>query len=320
MAVAVWNDRSAESTEAYAAREESAYAAVFGRQLQPASQGAGFLLPPCQASDNVRPVTMRFLSPFRYPGGKSWLIPEVKRWVGDSKPNFVEPFCGGASVSLELVKSDLVLSAVIADKDKRVISVFSSALYWPDQLCSEISKFKPTLENVKRVLRGRPSSRSRLAFRALVANRFSCGGIMAPGAGLIGRGERGRGLASRWYPETLCARIREIRGMRDSLMAVCADFSTTLFFYGSMAGAHWFIDPPYRTAGRRLYMHHKVSIGQLFRDTHLIAGRIMMTLEDTSEALRLAREHKFGVREIKMKSNHHATKTELILTREAKAD
>ena len=43
------------------------------------------------------------LSPFRYPGGKTWLIPAVRRWLFslDPKPSLlVEPFAGGVIVSL----------------------------------------------------------------------------------------------------------------------------------------------------------------------------------------------------------------------------
>src|SRR5687768_13627214 len=45
---------------------------------------------------NVASVPQR--SPFRYPGGKTWLVPLVRHWLGtlDRKPSLlVEPFAGG---------------------------------------------------------------------------------------------------------------------------------------------------------------------------------------------------------------------------------
>jgi DNA adenine methylase len=45
---------------------------------------------------NVASVPMR--SPFRYPGGKAWLIQQLRRWMRSlgRKPSlFVEPFAGG---------------------------------------------------------------------------------------------------------------------------------------------------------------------------------------------------------------------------------
>src|SRR5205809_2769235 len=50
---------------------------------------------------NVASVTQ--LSPFRYPGGKTWLIPYIRAWLLSKAPKatrFVEPFAGGAIVSL----------------------------------------------------------------------------------------------------------------------------------------------------------------------------------------------------------------------------
>ena len=50
---------------------------------------------------NVASVPQR--SPFRYPGGKTWLVPRLRQWLRnlDWKPTlFVEPFTGGGIISL----------------------------------------------------------------------------------------------------------------------------------------------------------------------------------------------------------------------------
>ena len=41
-------------------------------------------------------------------------------------------------------------------------------------------------------------------------NRTRRGGILAPGASLNRTGENGKGIASRWYPETIIDRLNEI--------------------------------------------------------------------------------------------------------------
>jgi len=49
-----------------------------------------------KAPTNV--LQVRHLSPFRYPGGKTWLVPDVRHWLMASKVKpavFVEPFAGG---------------------------------------------------------------------------------------------------------------------------------------------------------------------------------------------------------------------------------
>ena len=55
--------------------------------------------PPMQRNIvNVASVPHR--SPFRYPGGKTWLVPRVREWLASlpQRPAlFVEPFAGGGA-------------------------------------------------------------------------------------------------------------------------------------------------------------------------------------------------------------------------------
>jgi len=58
------------------------------------------------------------LSPLRYPGGKTRFVPHFVKWLGDARfPRVVEPFCGGASVSLGLLQHGIVDTAIISDAD-----------------------------------------------------------------------------------------------------------------------------------------------------------------------------------------------------------
>lgn len=47
---------------------------------------------------NVVSVPMR--SPFRYPGGKTWLIPSVRKWLArePTVKQLIEPYAGGGIV------------------------------------------------------------------------------------------------------------------------------------------------------------------------------------------------------------------------------
>lgn len=50
---------------------------------------------------NVMSVPLR--SPFRYPGGKTWLVPRIRQWLAGlsvQETEFIEPFVGGGIVSL----------------------------------------------------------------------------------------------------------------------------------------------------------------------------------------------------------------------------
>ena len=63
---------------------------------------------------NVASVPQR--SPLRYPGGKTWLIPHIREWLRRTEPEIlIEPFAGGAIVSLTAVMEDLVTTAFMVE-------------------------------------------------------------------------------------------------------------------------------------------------------------------------------------------------------------
>ena len=74
---------------------------------------------------NVASVPQR--SPFRYPGGKTWLIPYIRRWFNhlEHKPDLlIEPFAGGGIVSLTVAFEDLAGRVLMVELDDQVASVW----------------------------------------------------------------------------------------------------------------------------------------------------------------------------------------------------
>ena len=73
---------------------------------------------------NVASVPQR--SPFRYPGGKTWLVPKIKQWLRSLpwKPSlFVEPFAGGAIVGLNVAFENLAEKVLLIELDEQVAAV-----------------------------------------------------------------------------------------------------------------------------------------------------------------------------------------------------
>ena len=166
------------------------------------------------------------MSPFRYPGGKTWLIPLVRLWIC-SQPRrpkeFVEPFAGGASVSLTVAHENLADHVTMTEIDKEVAVVWLAILgEHGTQLADRISEFDLSPRSVDRIL-SRPShKRIDKAFQALLKNRVNHGGVMAKGAGRLNHGD-GKGIGSRWYPDTLASRVRIIHGMRNRITFKASD-------------------------------------------------------------------------------------------------
>ena len=94
------------------------------------------------------------------------------------------------------------------------------------------------------------------------------GGIMAAGAGLIKEGEAGKGLKSRWYPETLAKRIQTLQSIREGIAFEQTDAFEVVRRYAEDPNAFFFVDPPYtaggKKAGTRLYTHNEVDHQGLF--------------------------------------------------------
>ena len=153
---------------------------------------------------NVACVPQR--SPLRYPGGKTWLIPHVRAWLGSlcTPPELLlEPFAGGAIVSLTAVMEGLAGRTLMAELDRDVAAFWQAALRSAPELKARVLGFEPTREAVHALAAHRPKDVVERGFRTLVLNRTRRGGILAPGAALSRAGENGKGVASRWYPQTL---------------------------------------------------------------------------------------------------------------------
>ncbi len=78
---------------------------------------------------NVSAVPHR--SPFRYPGGKTWLVPYVRQWLR-SLPNrpeeFAEPFAGGGIVGLSMLFDGLTARLSLRELDEQIASVWKVML------------------------------------------------------------------------------------------------------------------------------------------------------------------------------------------------
>lgn len=267
---------------------------------------------------NVAMVPQR--SPFRYPGGKTWLIPYIRRWLGGrGRPisELIEPFAGGAIVGLTAVFERLAEKVTLIERDPNVAAVWQTILEGQGRwLADRIAEFRITPEAVREALNSPVQSTGELAFQTLLRNRVQRGGIMAAGAGLMKNGENGRGLASRWYPGTLRRRILAIVEMRKRITFEEGDGMEAIRRNSQRCDVAFFIDPPYTVAGRRLYTYSEIDHDELFSLAARLAGDFLMTYDNADEVRELAGRYGFQTRLVPMKSTHHAEMSELLIGRD----
>jgi DNA adenine methylase len=269
---------------------------------------------------NVASVPLR--SPFRYPGGKTWLVPYARRWLQSAgAAHLLEPFAGGAIIGLTAVFEDLVERATLVELDAEVGAVWQTIITDSNGplLAERIANFTITPEAVQEAFESVPVSTVDRAFQTILRNRVNHGGILAAGAGRLKQGENGRGIASRWYPETLCKRVLDIHQLRHRLVFVAGDGLAQIEAGQADSATACFIDPPYtavgKRAGRRLYTHNEVDHQRLFEMTATLSGNFLMTYDDHPTIASWAAHFGMAVRRVPMKNTHHACPYELLLGR-----
>lgn len=281
---------------------------------------------------NVASVPQR--SPFRYPGGKTWLVPRIRRWLDEQvrthfglrpeKPaEFVEVFAGGGIISLTVAAEQLADHVTMVELDPDVSSVWITALdpNGADWLARRILEFDLNFAQVRETLNQAPSTTWERAFQTILKNRVYHGGILAPGSGLIKQGEAGRGLSSRWYPQTLARRIRHIAELHDRITFIPGDGLTVMANLADRSDVVFFLDPPYtvlgqgKRAGKRLYTYCDLNHERLFELAAQSRADFLMTYDDAPEVRTLAQEHDFDARAVLMKNTHHAKMSELLIGR-----
>lgn len=174
---------------------------------------------------NVSSVPQR--SPFRYPGGKTWLVPYIRQWLTSlpMRPvEFVEPFAGGAIVGLTVAAEQFADHVTLVELDDQVAAVWHTILEGDAEwLANQIISFNLTSETVEVVLSQTEVTLREKAFQTIIKNRVNRGGILAHGAGKLKHGDNGKGIKSRWYPETLRKRILAIAHIRDRITFIEGD-------------------------------------------------------------------------------------------------
>ena len=265
---------------------------------------------------NVASVPQR--SPFRYPGGKTWLIPIARKWFSSASDNaeLIEPFAGGGIISLTAAAENYFNHIIMTELDEDVAAVWETIFSEKDYnwLSNKILNFIVTPENINEVeLHANEGTKER-AFSTIVRNRTNHGGILAKGSGKIKTGEGGKGLAARWYPETLVRRIPEANKLRDKIQFINEDAFNIMRQQQNNSNAYFFIDPPYTIAGRRLYNLFDVDHRQIFEIISKLQGHFLLTYDDTTEIRNFAEEFSLSYKTIPMQTTHLIKKEELLIS------
>lgn len=199
-------------------------------------------------------------SPLRYPGGKHKMYKYIKDLVLINKVDtYIEPFCGGAGLALELLLKNDVKRIIINDYDYSIYCFWKSVLCHTEELiekikCTEITinewyEQKKTRENIY------DYSELEVGFSTLFLNRTNRSGIIDKAGPIGGYNQNGNYLIDcRFNKDALIDKIIEIANNKDKIEVYnmeAMDFIDDVI--KKEKKAFTFFDPPYFNKGKGLY-------------------------------------------------------------------
>lgn len=209
--------------------------------------------------------SMRSISPFRYPGGKAFLheflLERIKLLPAGSKA-YAEPFCGGAGAAVILLKLNAVEKIHLNDADSNIYAAWKAIIDESERFVEKINETPINMETwykARDTLNKGTADTFELGFSTFFLNRTSRSGIVT-GAGPIG-GYDQRGtwkIDARFNRSALAERVRWLGSMKDRIVLTQEDallFITRSKARLSVENTLFFVDPPYVTAGGRLYLN-----------------------------------------------------------------
>ncbi|MDU5011033.1 MAG: DNA adenine methylase [Clostridium botulinum] len=207
-------------------------------------------------------MAQKTYSPLRYPGGKSKFSRYVKKLIHKKKLNkstYIEPFCGGAGVALDLLINGHVSDIIINDYDRAIYAFWYSVINYSNELCNIIENTQVTIDewHKQKLIQLNKGSEDllKLGFSTLFLNRTNRSGIIK--AGVIGGLEQAGNykLDCRFNKQQIIDKIRLIATYADKIQIYNLDTGKLIddIIINLKKKSFIFFDPPYYKKGASLY-------------------------------------------------------------------
>lgn len=203
---------------------------------------------------------MRFASPLRYPGGKASMASLLKaiRQLNDMEGHAIaEPFAGGAGASLTLLHRGDVDRVLLNDLDPHIYDFWQASVHSTAEMIDRLDEAPISVHEWRRwreVYKKGAVSQVERGFATLYLNRCNRSGIIWNGGIIGGLAQEGPWkIDARFNKAALRQRLEWLGQKREQIIVSNRDGIECLDTR-DLRQALWFIDPPYVTKGRTLYM------------------------------------------------------------------
>ncbi|MCX7062822.1 MAG: DNA adenine methylase [Gammaproteobacteria bacterium] len=208
---------------------------------------------------------MAYLTPLRYPGGKGKFAPYLKQLIAHNKlhdAHYVEPFCGGAGLAIDLLSAMVVDTIHLNDFDRAVAAFWKSAVYRSEEFCERILTTPVTADTwhaQREIHRAKATAEELdLGFATFFLNRTNRSGILEGGM-IGGKDQSGEWkLDARYTKDALVKRVMDLGRARSRIFVHNLDAVDFLRQVVPTLPRRklTYLDPPYVEKGPRLYMNH----------------------------------------------------------------
>lgn len=199
-------------------------------------------------------------SPLRYPGGKYKLYKYVEALVKENKcTTYIEPFCGGTAIALELLVNNVVKKVIINDVDYTIFCFWDSVLNHTEEFILLIKNTNVTIQEweIQKNIRNNLSDYNSLeiGFSTFFLNRTNRSGIIDKAGPIGGKKQTGNyKIDCRFNKEKLIKQIEKIASYKRNIQLYnmeANDFLNQIIL--RTRNSFVFFDPPYYSKGPGLY-------------------------------------------------------------------
>ena len=267
-----------------------------------------------------RPHMQRLgLSPLQVPGAKGWLTPWFRRYLSCfRRPKlFLEVFAGSAIVGLTMLVEERVPRLLLVERDEDFVAVWQTVLgseaSW---LTTRILHLAPRRDTIGALLAQTPQCRREQAFQTLVKTWCYHRARLTKGFGLLPNhpSQPGRAaIATAWQPAKLVASIRILHDLRRRITVVHGCGIEVLAAHAARHDVFTYADPPYPTAGKRMYIHSAIDVPALLTQCQQAQGPVVVSCEDQADVTQGARARGLDVMPVYMHAGTNQQMREVLI-------
>ncbi len=167
----------------------------------------------------------------------------------------MEPFCGGASVSIALLESGVVDEIAINDVDPLIAQLWSTVFSraGAEWLAKQVMEVPLSVDEWRRQKTLEPQSQYEAALKCLYLNRTSFNGIIHKSGPLGGWSQKNTNISVRFNRQRLSNRIIELSELHPKVTVGNQAWLDFCEHFAHNERTFFYLDPPYYHKAEQLY-------------------------------------------------------------------